>query len=41
MLKALGYNDMDVVRFSFSNDTKKADIDDAVCAIREVVNFLI
>ena len=41
VLKALGYNDMDVVRFSFSNDTKKADIDDAVCAIREVVNFLI
>ena len=41
VLKALGYNDMDVVRFSFSNDTKKADIDDAVCAIKEVVNFLI
>ena len=41
VLKALGYNDMDVVRFSFSNDTKKADIDDAVCVIREVVNFLI
>lgn len=41
VLKALDYNDMDVVRFSFSNDTKKADIDDAVCAIREVVNFLI
>lgn len=41
VLKALGYNDMDVVRFSFSNDTTKADIDDAVCAIKEVVNFLI
>lgn len=41
VLKALGYNDTDVVRFSFSNDTKKADIDDAVCAIKEVVNFLI
>lgn len=39
VLKALGYNDMDVVRFSFSNDTTKADIDDAVRAIKKVVNF--
>lgn len=41
VLKALGYNNMDVVRFSFSNDTTKADIDDAVRAIKEVVNFLV
>lgn len=41
VLKALGYNDMDVVRFSFSNDTTKAEIDVAVRAIKEVVNFLV
>lgn len=41
VLKALGYNNMDVVRFSFSNDTTKADIDDAVRAIKEVVDFLV
>lgn len=41
VLKALGYNNIDVVRFSFSNGTTKADIDDAVRAIKEVVDFLV